>query len=380
MGAKGRIIVFGDDWGRHPSSSQHLILELLRFYEVVWVNSVGMRAPRLSLSDFGRIWTKLIDGVFGAKDKSTELNSLTTIDPLVIPFHKFFLFKIINRIILKIQLRKYSQTELELILWVSNPIAEYLKTAAKFDRLIYYCGDDFGSFQGVDVKQINMAESQLYQNAQLIIFASKDLQDKREIECTGRVLLVPHGVAESRFATSEIKPKLLEGRSGPIIGYVGIFEEWIDLDLLIYLIQENPELNFCLIGDTKGHTKSLKKFSNVILTGQLRHAVLPNYLQYFDVGLLLYRDLPMTRAITPLKLYEYYAQGIPVVSTLQFKGVSGFEHVRIADSKEDFAEHMKHALEDATYTKLKLIDIARENSWSMRAQVIKEQLDFLRKN
>ena len=56
---RARLVVFSDDWGRHPSSAQHLIRQLLPRYQVDWVNTVGTHRPRLSLGDFRRAVEKL---------------------------------------------------------------------------------------------------------------------------------------------------------------------------------------------------------------------------------------------------------------------------------------------------------------------------------
>ena len=53
------LLVFADDWGRHPSSCQHLIRQLLGRYEVFWVNTIGMRRPRFDLATFRRAGEKL---------------------------------------------------------------------------------------------------------------------------------------------------------------------------------------------------------------------------------------------------------------------------------------------------------------------------------
>ena len=56
---RARLVVFSDDWGRHPSSAQHLIRQLLPRYRVDWVNTVGTHRPRLSLGDLRRGVEKL---------------------------------------------------------------------------------------------------------------------------------------------------------------------------------------------------------------------------------------------------------------------------------------------------------------------------------
>src|SRR3954454_3864453 len=53
------LLVFADDWGRHPSSCQHLVGHLVTRYRVVWVNTIGTRPPRLDRTTLARGWEKL---------------------------------------------------------------------------------------------------------------------------------------------------------------------------------------------------------------------------------------------------------------------------------------------------------------------------------
>ena len=52
------LVVFGEDWGRHPSSTQHLVSRLAAERKTVWVNSLGLRRPRLSWPDLQRLAAK----------------------------------------------------------------------------------------------------------------------------------------------------------------------------------------------------------------------------------------------------------------------------------------------------------------------------------
>lgn len=54
-----RSVIFGDDWGRHPFTIQHLVRALLGQYDVDWVNTVGTRRPRASLADVKRAAEKI---------------------------------------------------------------------------------------------------------------------------------------------------------------------------------------------------------------------------------------------------------------------------------------------------------------------------------
>ena len=57
--ALATLLVFSDDWGRHPSSCQHLMRQLLDRYNVIWVNTIGTRAPRLDMATLSRAAGKL---------------------------------------------------------------------------------------------------------------------------------------------------------------------------------------------------------------------------------------------------------------------------------------------------------------------------------
>ena len=86
------LIVFGEDWGGLPSSTQHLISHLMKRHRVIWVNSIGMRSPQLSFRDIKRVWQKMM-AVFKHTGKSAQMPSEqippVIINPKVLPFHRF---------------------------------------------------------------------------------------------------------------------------------------------------------------------------------------------------------------------------------------------------------------------------------------------------
>src|SRR5262245_34316949 len=84
-------IVFGDDWARHPSTTQHLVLNLPKDDAVVWVDSIGMRAPRLRWVDLQRLWGKA-RRLVEPSDEGTSLyrgslSSFHHVRPKVLPWH-----------------------------------------------------------------------------------------------------------------------------------------------------------------------------------------------------------------------------------------------------------------------------------------------------
>src|ERR1022692_3759480 len=93
------FIVFSDDWGVHPSSSQHLFRELALDHSTLWVNTVGMRRPSLSWADLKKARSKLIRWLGGprvpARANGANLR-LRVIQPFMLPYASIGAIRWIN--------------------------------------------------------------------------------------------------------------------------------------------------------------------------------------------------------------------------------------------------------------------------------------------
>ena len=128
----------------------------------------------------------------------------------------------------------------------------------------------------------------------------------------------PHGVDWKRFAYSQA-PKPLEyfKLTGPIALYVGSIEGWFDYELLANAASKLPHLSFVIIGPY--HQEQLfSGISNIHLLGPRPYNEIPAYLQWADVGLIPFsmgmQYKKLVDGINPIKLYEYLAAGLPVIS------------------------------------------------------------------
>jgi hypothetical protein len=91
------FIVFSDDWGRHPFSCMHIMKRFLPFNRILWVNTVGMRLPKLTFYDLRRSIEK-IGSWFGRSTSREELPAnLTVISPVMIPFNNLAGVRKLNR-------------------------------------------------------------------------------------------------------------------------------------------------------------------------------------------------------------------------------------------------------------------------------------------
>ena len=73
LARKKRFVVFSDDWGVHPSSCQHLFHHISREHDVSWINTIGMRSPRLDLVDFKKAIQK-VGKMFSKQNKTQSEN------------------------------------------------------------------------------------------------------------------------------------------------------------------------------------------------------------------------------------------------------------------------------------------------------------------
>jgi glycosyltransferase involved in cell wall biosynthesis len=130
--------------------------------------------------------------------------------------------------------------------------------------------------------------------------------------------LVPNGVDLAHFggAGSPLPAAARALGPGPVVGWYGTVGDWVDLPLLATLADGFPAVQFVLIGPVEVPRSRLPRRPNLSWVGPRPYAELPGWLEAFTVCLLPFRVNEFTRAVNPVKLYEYLAAGKPIVSTL----------------------------------------------------------------
>jgi glycosyltransferase involved in cell wall biosynthesis len=330
------LVVFGEDWGGHPSSTQHLVRRLSGQRRVVWVNSIGLRRPRLDRADLARLGRKL----------------LALVRRVPMPGHP--VARRVNRGLFRRLLRdaRVRGGVQRPVLWLSLPTAVDAIGSADERAVVYYCGDDFAALDGVDHAPV------------------------ARLEEDHKTHLVEHGVDFERFATPTPRAADLP-TDRPVAGFYGSLSNWLDVELLAATAQRLPDWRFVMIGPERTDLAPLRRLANVTLLGPRDHATLPGYAQHWDAALLPFRDTAQIRACNPLKLREYLAAGRPVVTT-EFPALDGYRDlVRVADSPEAMAT----ALEAARAEGLARVEERRarvaDQSWDRRAADVAALLDAL---
>lgn len=363
------LIVFGEDWGSHPSSTQHLFKNLLGETEVMWINSLGLRSPKLNLRDMKRLWTKL--KAMTHKPVMRKTTGPQILNPTTFPFPGSRVARLLNQTLL---LNKISplirQQDKAPLLWTSLPSAVDVVGNLGERAAIYYCGDDFSALDGVDHGPVTEMEMELADKCQLIITASNELATKFP---QNKTIVLPHGVDCELFG-HPVKPAL-DLPSGQVAGFYGAIAGWFDQTLYIETARLLPDWAFLLLGPQKTDIRRLLKEPNIIWLGARDHSELPGYSQHWDVGLLPFKRNAQIEACNPLKLREYLAAGSPVVST-DYPALDGYRDlIKVAATAETFASAIVE-LHQQKYHK-KLMREIRQNrvsseSWKAKSDQLKD--------
>ena len=359
------LIVFGEDWGGLPSSTQHLIGHLMKDHRVIWINSIGMRSPRPSWQDFKRLFQKLGNILSSSRQAQPDNEPAPfIINPKVLPFHHCKLVRQINkRLLLKDINKAIAQQGFDhIILWISLPTAVDMVGSLNEQASIYYCGDDFAGLDGVDHATVAPMERELAQKVDLILVVSKILARKFTNPNT---IILPHGVDYRLFSTPAQRPADLP-EDGPIAGFYGSISPWLDIDLLAQSAIAMPSWQFVFIGDIKTDISSLQALPNVHFLGPRPHHQLPSYVQHWNVAMLPFRNNRQIEACNPLKLREYLASGTPIAATA-FPAVREYDTlVAIQSHREPFSRVILRAEQQQQAKNLRQETVASE-SWQHRA-------------
>ena len=373
------LVVFGEDWGGLPSSTQHLMRHLSDRRKILWVNSIGLRKPRLNMADCGRALQKITSR--GARDQSGPTipgPGFTVLSPKTLPAPSTRLARFMAAALLQNQLlRAMKKAGLHKpILWISLPTASDLVGKLGERAAIYYCGDDFSALAGVDHLTVAAREGELQHKADLIITASEQLAERFP---ASKTRLLTHGVDYQLFSTRAARASDLPGDGKPIAGFYGSISEWLDLELLEAVVKRMPHWNFVIIGKAVIDTNVLRGLPNVHLLGPRPHHELPRYSQHWNASLLPFRDNAQIQACNPLKLSEYLAAGQPVVST-PFPALKPFRSlISVVDSVDTMVEALEGSVSlsgDGGFQEKSRSAVSGE-SWQSRAGLVGQWLNSI---
>jgi glycosyltransferase involved in cell wall biosynthesis len=237
------------------------------------------------------------------------------------------------------------------VLWYYTPMAMPFTRHLKPLAIVYDCMDELSEFRGAP-PDMRLNERELLAQADLLFAGGRSLYEvKRQRHPNAH--LFPSSVDVTHFSRarrSVVDPVDQRDIPRPRIGFFGVIDERMDLELLAGLTAARSEWQFIMIGPVvKIDPASLPRRSNIHYLGPKRYDQLPDYLAGWDVAMLPFARNHSTRFISPTKTPEYLAAGKPVVSTSITDVVHPYGEqglALIADEPHDFARAIEHLLLD----------------------------------
>lgn len=217
----------------------------------------------------------------------------------------------------------------------------------------------------------------------LALASAKSLKEELEQKFhESAIAYVPNGVDVSHYVDIttederntvplELRAVMASGR--PVIGYFGALAPWLWYDMLNKLAKARPDLSFVFIGpDYLDASRYLDSGKNVYTIGAVDYSRLPYYAQHFDAALIPFKQGDIAKTTSPLKLFEYFALGKPVVVTRGMHECEQFKAVFSAGSADEFSEKINEALSIASDPEYvaSCVDLAYANTWLERAKVL----------
>jgi glycosyltransferase involved in cell wall biosynthesis len=332
------IICFSNDWDGDPLSKKHIMLRLARRNRVLWVNSIGNRNPTASVRDLRRVIKKLGDFLRGARNVEPGIHVFA---PLAIPFHGSATARWINRRALQWGIRQACR-KLGFnrpITWSFVPASAEVAGSLGESALVYHCVDENTGFTGTDKDAIRSLEQNLMEKSDCVFVSSQVLFNTKRRH-NPNTFLVTHGVDVTHFRKAcepdTAVPDDIASLPKPVIGFFGLIADWVDLDLIRFLARSRPRWTFVLIGKVVTSLKPIDGLTNVRLLGQKPYLSLPGYAKAFDVALMPFVRNELTLAANPLKIREYLAAGLPVISSAIPEAEKLTHILHVARSREEF--------------------------------------------
>lgn len=281
--------------------------------------------------------------------------------------------KMIQELIAREELQDY-------VLWLYTPMALPLTEGLSPRAIVYDCMDQLSAFKGAPPGLVQL-ERELFQTADVVFTGGQALFDAKKalhdnVHAFPSSVDVPH-FAQARAPQNDPDDQRVLSR--PRLGFFGVIDERMDLQLVAGVAAARPGWNLVMVGPVvKIDEQSLPRAANITYLGSKSYQELPRYVAGWDVALLPFVRNESTEFISPTKTPEYLAAGLPVVSTSIRDVVRPYQSlglVRIADSVDGFVAACEAALAEPPGPRLARADeylstLSWDRTWAdMQSQI-----------
>ncbi len=377
---RGSLIVFADDWGRHPSSCQHLVRHLMTRHHVLWVNTIGMRRPRLDRTTFRRGFEKLrqwFQSLAGGGSPAAvnHAEEPVVVRPVMWPsFSRRWERSWNRRLLLRQLAHPIAALSKPRTVVTTIPIVADLLGLLPVDRWVYYRVDDFRHWPEMDGQVMADMEQALIAGVDQIVAASTRLREGAQRQ--GReALLLTHGVDwrmwhETETAPSELRDRakaLFEPIALPRLLFWGSINWQMD-EAVLTALSRGLEVSIILVGPVTDCPAGILRLPRVRTVGPVPPSLLPLLAELATILIMPYKGGPGLEESQPLKLKEYLATTRPAVVRDLPANREWADALDLASTPEAFVEAVRLRLETGLPSHQRLArQRIRQEGWEQKA-------------
>ena len=323
------VLLSTADWD-HPlwTNKQHVACSLASEGErVLYVESLGLRSVQAKTQDFRRILRRLLLGLRFVRQVRP---GIWVLSPLVLPGGSQGVALRLNRLMLRcsVSLACWVLRFRSPWLWTYNPLTLLYLPLKGFTLSVYHAVDAVHEQPCMPRALIESEEARLCRSVNQVFTTSPYLAERLAMH-TDRICFEPNVADRDHFSTALerrqdpgfVDPPELRGIPEPKIGFVGAISSYkLDFELIRSVALRHPEWHFVFIGpQSEGEPSTdlsqLCGLGNVHWLGPKPYSQLPRFLAGFQCAWLPLQCNAYTRAMFPMKFFEYLFAGLPVVST-----------------------------------------------------------------
>ena len=323
------VLLSTADWD-HPlwTNKQHVACSLASEGErVLYVESLGLRSVQAKTQDFRRILRRLLLGLRFVRQVRP---GIWVLSPLVLPGGSQGVALRLNRLMLRcsVSLACWVLRFRSPWLWTYNPLTLLYLPLKGFTLSVYHAVDAVQEQPCMPRALIESEEARLCRSVNQVFTTSPYLAERLAMH-TDRICYEPNVADRDHFSTALerrqdpgfVDPPELRGIPEPKIGFVGAISSYkLDFELIRSVALRHPEWHFVFIGpQSEGEPSTdlsqLCGLGNVHWLGPKPYSQLPRFLAGFQCAWLPLQCNAYTRAMFPMKFFEYLFAGLPVVST-----------------------------------------------------------------
>lgn len=269
---------------------------------------------------------------------------------------------------LKTVLGKAGFAEVDLLL-MDSPFLLGLMDIVSYRHSVARVADNFSGFTRVTAGA-RALQNEMLKRVDLVAFTASTLERDLKQQTSRPLMHLPNGVRFDLFQNApRDMPAIYRDLKRPLAVYVGAMEDWFDVGLLNKAARALPDMSFVMIGDAS--RLRFDPLPNIHCIGRVQHADLPAYLWNADVGIIPFdvkNHAALVNSINPLKLYEYMACGLPVVSVSWEELRRIASPATLAGTAEDFIAALRNTT--VSEDRERLIAYAGAQDWRSRVDSI----------